>query len=297
MSISELIRRRLDEDKVRYWANDNISKYIGDDERQKLIDEVAEKFESVLDSLLIDRFNDPNSMDTGRRLAKMYINELMSGRYNPIPNATEFPNHVENGYKGMLVVRSEIKSVCSHHHQPVSGVAYIGIIAAEQLIGLSKYTRIAQWCARRGTLQEELNNVIADEIQKATGSSNVGVYLQATHGCCENRGIGAHSSLTQTTVLRGAFTEDMGTKKEFMDNIKLQQEFAPRQELMTSVDDRDVDHTFENEQSTVTIPLKEYDKLRERQKYITDRDMIAVIDKIEELVRALRKHIVRADFE
>ena len=79
---------------------------------------------------------------------------------------------------------------------------------------LSKYTRIAQWCARRGTLQEELNNVIANEIQKATGSNNVGVYLQATHGCCENRGIGAHSSLTQTTVLRGAFNEDMGTKKE-----------------------------------------------------------------------------------
>jgi len=66
---------------------------------------------------------------------------------------------------------------------------------------------------------------------------------------------------------------------------------------MTSVDDRDVDHTYENEQSMVTIPLKEYDKLKERQKYITDRDMISVIDKIEELVRALRKHIVRADFE
>jgi len=156
----------------------------------------------------------------------MYINELMSGRYNPMPNATAFPNHIEDGYKGMLVVRSEIKSVCSHHHQPVGGVAYIGIIAAEQLIGLSKYTRIAQWCARRGTLQEELNNVIANEIQKATGSKNVGVYIQATHGCCENRGIMAQSSLTQTTVLRGAFGDDSGTKKEFMDNIKLQQEFA-----------------------------------------------------------------------
>ena len=180
----------------------------------------------MLDSLVIDRFNDPNSMDTGRRLAKMYINELMSGRYNPMPNATAFPNHIEDGYKGMLVVRSEIKSMCSHHHQPVSGVAYIGIIAAETLIGLSKYTRIAQWCARRGTLQEELNNVIANEIGKATNSPNVGVYIQATHGCCENRGIMARSSLTQTTVLRGAFNEDMGTKKEFMDNIKLQQEFA-----------------------------------------------------------------------
>ena len=129
--------------------------------------------------------------------------------------------------KVCLLLEVKLK-VCvhSHHHQPVNGVAYIGIIAAETLIGLSKYTRIAQWCARRGTLQEELNNVIANEIQKATGSSNVGVYLQATHGCCENRGIGAKSSLTQTTVLRGAFNEDMGTKKEFMDNIKLQQEFA-----------------------------------------------------------------------
>ena len=226
MSKSEEIKARLEQQGIRYWAGDNISQVLEEGEKQELIKEVTTKFESVLDSLLIDRHNDPNSMDTGRRLAKMYINELMSGRYDPMPNATAFPNHIQDGYKGMLVVRSEIKSLCSHHHQPVNGVAYIGIIAAETLIGLSKYTRIAQWCARRGTLQEELNNVIADQIQKATGSPNVGVYLQATHGCCENRGIRAHSSLTQTTVLRGAFGDDTGTKKEFMDNIKLQQEFA-----------------------------------------------------------------------
>jgi len=67
--------------------------------------------------------------------------------------------------------------------------------------------------------------------------------------------------------------------------------------MMTSVDDKDVDKSFENEQSTVTIPLREYDKLKEKQHYITDKDMIAVIDKIEELVRALRKHIVRANFD
>jgi GTP cyclohydrolase I len=156
----------------------------------------------------------------------MYIKELMAGRYNPMPNATAFPNHMNDRYTGMLVVRSELKSVCSHHHQPVAGVAYIGIIAADTLIGLSKYTRIAQWCARRGTLQEELAMDIAREISNATGSKDVGVYIQATHGCCENRGIMAASSLTQTTVLRGAFNDDTGTKKEFMDNIKLQQGFA-----------------------------------------------------------------------
>jgi GTP cyclohydrolase I len=128
----------------------------------------------------------------------------------------------------MLVVRSELRSVCSHHHQPVMGTAYIGIIAADKLIGLSKYTRIAQWCARRGTLQEELCNDIAREIMSATGSKNVAVYIQATHGCCENRGIMAHSSLTQTTVLEGAFKTDPNTKKEFFDNITLQASFAPR---------------------------------------------------------------------
>lgn len=228
MSISQTIRQRLQDTGTRFWAGDNISQHIQEGEHQQLIDELKDKFEGVLDSLIIDRETDPNSQDTARRLAKMYVNELMQGRYFPMPNATAFPNHVEDGYDGMLVVRSELKSMCSHHHQPVTGVAYIGIIAADTLIGLSKYTRIAQWCARRGTLQEELCNDIAKEIMKATGSKNVGVYIQATHGCCENRGIKAHSSLTQTTVLKGAFQEDQTTKKEFMDNIKLQQEFAPR---------------------------------------------------------------------
>ncbi len=228
LNLSQVIRKRLTDADKRYWAGDNISEYITDKEKDMLVDELTSKFEGVLDSLIIDRHNDPNSIGTARRLAKMYVYEIMAGRYEESPNATAFPNDTEGKYEGMLVVRSELKSMCSHHHQPVTGVAYIGIIAGPKLIGLSKYTRIAQWCARRGTLQEELCMDIAREIGTATGSTDVAVYIQATHGCCENRGIMAHSSLTQTTVLNGAFKTDPSVKKEFFDNIKLQQEFAPR---------------------------------------------------------------------
>jgi GTP cyclohydrolase I len=227
-NLADVIRFRMKREGKRFWAGDNVSDYLHENDKEILIKEATEAFEKVLDTLLIDRENDPNSHGTAKRLAKMYFNEIMAGRYEPAPDATAFPNDSADRYEGMLVVRSELRSMCSHHHQPVTGVAYIGIIAAEKLIGLSKYTRIAQWCARRGTLQEELCNDIAREISKATDSENVAVYIQAVHGCCENRGIMAHSSLTQTTVLTGAFKSDPNTKKEFFDNIKLQQEFAPR---------------------------------------------------------------------
>jgi GTP cyclohydrolase I len=227
-NLSQVLRERMKRDGKRFWAGDNISDYLAPSDRENLINEATTAFEQVLDTLLIDRETDPNSHGTARRLAKMYFNEIMAGRYEPAPDATAFPNDSADRYEGMLVVRSELRSMCSHHHQPVSGVAYIGIIAAQKLIGLSKYTRIAQWCARRGTLQEELCNDIAREIEKATGAKDLGVYIQATHGCCENRGIMAHSSLTQTTVLQGAFRTDPAVKKEFFDNIKLQQDWAPR---------------------------------------------------------------------
>ena len=221
--LGDHLRFKMKRDQKRFWAGDNISEYLHEGDKEKLIDEATEAFEKVLDTLLIDRENDPNSKGTARRLAKMYFNEIMAGRYDPAPDATAFPNDSEERYEGMLVVRSELRSMCSHHHQPVSGVAYIGIIAANKLIGLSKYTRIAQWCARRGTLQEELCNDIAREISKATDSENVGVYLRMTHGCCENRGIMAHDSSTTTTVLKGAFNQDAGTKKEFFDTLSLQE--------------------------------------------------------------------------
>ena len=223
--ISDKIRERLERAGARYWAGDNISEYIGTDELEDLIDEAELAFRDVLKALVIDP-NDPNSADTPRRLAKMYINELMEGRYRARPRVASFPNdNSEDRYTGMLVVRAELKSMCSHHHQPVRGTAYIGIIPGVQVIGLSKYARIAQWVARRGTLQEELTQAIANELIKHTGTKDLAVYIQATHGCMENRGVCAHSSLTQTTELRGQFFNP-SVKNEFLDYLKMQQVFA-----------------------------------------------------------------------
>lgn len=224
MSVSEKIKKRIKADNARFFANDNISKYIEDGEHEQLVKELTTKFNSVLDSLIIDIENDPNSHETGKRLAKMYVHEIMSGRYYPTPSVTAFPNDGSAGtktYKGMLVIRAELKSMCSHHHQPVTGVAYIGIIPSNKVIGLSKYIRIAQHCARRGTLQEELCNDISNTIMEATESENVAVHIAAEHGCCTNRGVMATSSLTQTTVLHGMFYIN-SVKQEFFDNVRLQ---------------------------------------------------------------------------
>lgn len=219
--ISNVIRARAKKAGSRLFACDNLSEHIKDGELDKLVTEVEDKFKGVLQSLIIDTDNDPNSADTAKRLAKMYVYELLEGRFSPPPTVTSFPNEGSERYEGMLCVRAELVSMCSHHHQPVKGVAIIGIIPTGYVIGLSKYVRIAQWCARRGTLQEELCNQIAREIMKATDTENVGVYIQATHGCMEHRGVMAHSSLTQTTVVHGLFHND-SVKSEFFNNVKMQ---------------------------------------------------------------------------
>lgn len=220
--VSEIIKKRIIDAGARYYAANNISEFIKEGEKQKLIDEVTEKFNAVLDSLIIDRENDPNSQNTGRRLAKMYINEIMGGRYKEAPPVTTFPNE-DGRYDQLIVVRCDIKSMCSHHHQPVSGVCYIGCLPGKRLIGLSKYSRIAQHQAARGHLQEELTEKIAFKIQQLTESPAVGVYMRARHGCCENRGIRSANSSTQTTVLKGLLKTDSALKNEFMHNIALQE--------------------------------------------------------------------------
>lgn len=218
--ISQVIRDRIKKANARYFANDNIAEFISEEEKLALIDEAAVKFESVLDTLLIDRENDPNSQDTGRRLAKMYINEIMSGRFEAPPRVAAFPNvDSEERFTGMLVAKVELRSVCSHHHQPVLIDGWIGIIPGTKVIGLSKYTRLAQHLARRGTLQEELTRQILETIVKETGTKDCAVMLKGKHGCMENRGCMAHDSTTITSLMSGMF-HDASVKEEFLAYIK-----------------------------------------------------------------------------
>ena len=223
MLVYEKIKKRLKDNNVRHYSCDNVSAYIEPGEKDQLVLEVTDAFKVVIERLLIDQDNDPNSQDTARRLAKMYLNELFEGRFDPEPNATAFPNEGDDAYHGMLVVRADIKSVCSHHWQPVLGTAFIGILPSESVLGLSKYIRIAQHMARRGTLQEELTTRIMRSIIKKTGSEDVGVYIQATHGCVSCRGVNQANSLTQTISLSGAFKDEIKVKEEFYNNIKIQQ--------------------------------------------------------------------------
>lgn len=219
-SKSDQIRKRIKAANAPFKANDNIADFMHPEDKSALIDELTIKFESVLDSLLVDREGDPNSRDTGRRMAKMYINELFEGRYTKAPSVTAFPNEdVATRYSGMLITRADIKSMCSHHHQPVTGVCYIALLPSTKVIGLSKYARLAQWYARRGTLQEELTKQIADSIMHHTGSKDVAVAIKASHGCCENRGIMSKDSATWTSIMEGQFYNP-SVKTEFFNLIQ-----------------------------------------------------------------------------
>ena len=219
--ISVRVRRRIESDGADFGASDNISYYFFNGELEELVDELEEKFAAVLDTLVIDRVGDPNSADTPRRLAKMYIHELMAGRYEPKPICTSFPNSdPKTRFDGMIVTKAEITSMCAHHHQPVRGICHIGLLPSVRVLGLSKYTRIAQWCSRRGTLQEELTNNIAREIIAETDIESIGVVIKAKHGCMDFRGVMTHDSSTVTASLFGQFRAE-AVKSEFFEHIKM----------------------------------------------------------------------------
>lgn len=213
--ISQVIRERLQASGVPFFANDNIGVHITEGERAALQSEVEGKVQEMLRSLVIDVDNDHNSRETAKRVAKMYIQEIYSGRYHEAPRITSFPNakKLDEMYTtGPITVRS----ACSHHMQSITGKCWIGIIPGEDVIGLSKFNRVVEWFASRGQIQEEMTVQIADHIEKLVKPSGLAVVIKATHGCMICRGVKetAEASMT-TSVMRGKMFDNHAARAEF----------------------------------------------------------------------------------
>ena len=213
MSVSEDIKKRLKEAGKRFHCNDNISEYIKEGEIAQIQEEVEEKMQGVLDSLVIDTDNDHNTKDTARRVAKMYVNEVFGGRFNPPPRVTTFPNM---GYKSLYTSGPiSIKSTCAHHFQNIVGNCWVGIVPNGEVIGLSKFNRIVHHIAERPQIQEEMTSQIADELQKYAKTENIAVVVKAEHHCMTHRGVREHESDMTTAIMEGGFRDNEALRQEF----------------------------------------------------------------------------------
>ena len=218
--VSVKIRERIKAARKRFHANDNISDFIEPGELEKLLDEVATKMEGVLDSLVIDTERDHNTSDTARRVAKMYVKEVFNGRYVKPPAITEFPN-AEHLNELMIVGPITVRSACSHLFCPVIGKIWIGVLPNEHtnVIGLSKYARLAEWVMGRPQIQEEAVVQLADLIMEKTQPDGLAIVMEASHYCMAWRGVKDMDSKMINSVMRGVFLKDSNLRREFLSLI------------------------------------------------------------------------------
>ena len=218
--VSVKIRERLQASRKRFNANDNIADFIEPGELALLLDEVEVKMQHVLDSLVIDTERDHNTDNTARRVAKMYVNEVFKGRYVHAPTITEFPN-AEHLNELMIVGPITVRSACSHHFCPVIGKIWIGVMPNEHtnVIGLSKYARLAEWIMGRPQIQEEAVVQLADLIQIKTQPDGLAIVMEATHYCMAWRGVKDMDSKMINSVMRGVFLKDTNLRREFLSLI------------------------------------------------------------------------------
>ncbi len=217
LPLSVVIRRRIEAQKARFHANDNIAAFIQPGELEGLVDEVAEKMQAVLESLVIDTENDHNTKNTSRRVAKMYVQEVFNGRYVDQPTLTKFPN-VSRLNELMIIGPITVRSACSHHLCPIMGRIWIGVLPSKEsaLIGLSKYSRLTEWVMCRPQIQEEAVVELADMLERKIKPIGVAVVMDADHFCMQWRGVKDRDSKMINSVMRGAFLKDSNLRREFL---------------------------------------------------------------------------------
>ena len=219
---SEVIRSRLLQENVSFFANDNIADHIKPGEIEKLEAEVAERIKDLLKSLIIDIDNDHNTLETAERVARMYINEVFKGRYHKQPKVTSFPN-VKNLDEIYTVGPMTIRSACSHHFVPIIGNCWIGIKPGKRVIGLSKFSRVADWVFSRPHIQEEAVMILADEIERLCEPQGLGIIVKADHYCMKLRGVKESHCSMVNSVVRGDFRHDASLKQEFFELVRQQE--------------------------------------------------------------------------
>jgi GTP cyclohydrolase IA len=220
--ISARIRERIETAHKRYHANDNISAFLEPGELEALLEEVAIKMQGVLESLVIDTERDHNTRDTARRVAKMYLTEVFRGRYVTQPSVTEFPN-AEYLNELMIVGPITVRSACSHHLCPIIGRLWIGILPNEHsnLIGLSKYSRLAEWIMSRPQIQEEAITQVADLLMNKVAPDGLAVVMEADHFCMHWRGVKDSATKMVNSVMRGSFLKNASLRREFLSLVNL----------------------------------------------------------------------------
>ena len=214
---SERIRKRLLAAGQRFHANDNISDFIEPGELEAIQAEVAGHMQAVLKSLVIDVEGDHNTADTAKRVAKMFVREVFSGRYLKMPAVTEFPN-VERLNELLIVGPITMRSACSHHLCPILGKVWIGILPREDshLIGLSKYARLTEWIMNRPQIQEEAVIQLANKLEEKVNPEGLAIVIEADHFCMRWRGVKDADSSMTNSVMRGAFLTNPDLRKEFL---------------------------------------------------------------------------------
>jgi GTP cyclohydrolase IA len=218
---STRIRQRIEAARQRFHANDNIAGFLQPGELDELLAEVEGKMKGVLESLVIDTESDHNTQDTARRVAKMYLTEVFRGRYVP-PPVTEFPN-AEHLNELMIVGPITVRSACSHHFCPILGRLWVGIMPNEHsnLIGLSKYSRLAEWIMGRPQIQEEAITQMADLLMNKVSPDGLAVVMEADHFCMHWRGVKDDQTKMVNSVMRGSFLKDHTLRREFLSLISL----------------------------------------------------------------------------
>lgn len=191
---------------------------------EKLI-AAEQAYAKFMDVVLPNWREDPNSKDTPKRVAKMFLQDLWKGLYSEEPVITVFENcEVYDGivFQGNI----EVKSQCSHHHMPFWGKAYVAYIPGEsnRIIGLSKLNRIVEYFSRRPQVQENLTMQIHNFLQEILqDSKGVAVLIEAQHTCVSHRGIRQDSTM-KTSKLSGVFLDNTDKSREefyhFINDLK-----------------------------------------------------------------------------